>query len=90
MRVWRGRMRRQLERAYGHAWSGLGHWHFCAGADLAHGAAVVLAEIGNRFVIGNEPAREPHHLNVAPGLTLKPAARLDPIAVDIEPRSTDG
>src|SRR6266702_3336967 len=56
------------------------------GADLPDGAAVVLAEVGNRLVIGNKTAREPHHLNVAPGLTLEPAARLNPIkvAVDVE------
>jgi hypothetical protein len=29
-------------------------------------------------VIGNNAARKPHHLNVAAGLTLEPAARLDP------------
>ena len=29
-------------------------------------------------MIGNNAAREPHHLNLAPGLTLEPAARLDP------------
>ena len=56
------------------------------GADLPDGAAVVLAEIGNRLVIGNKAAGEPHHLDVAPGLTLEPAARLNPIeiAVDVE------
>ena len=37
-------------------------------------------------MIGNEPARQPHHLNAAPGLALQPAARLDPIeiAIDVE------
>jgi hypothetical protein len=56
------------------------------GADLPDGATVVLAEIGNRLVIRNKAAREPHHLNIAPGLALQPAARLNPIeiAVDIE------
>ena len=56
------------------------------GADLADGAAIVLAEVGNRLVIGSKPARQPHHLNVAPGLALKPPARLDPveIAVNVE------
>src|SRR6266702_6189763 len=59
-----------------------------AGAHLPDGAAVVLAEVGNRLVIGNKAAREPHHLNVAPGLMLEPAARLNPIevAVDVELR----
>src|SRR5262249_30744436 len=56
------------------------------GADLADGATVVLPEIRNRLVIRDQPAREPHHLDVAPGLTLQPAARLNPveIAVDVE------
>src|SRR5258708_11302467 len=35
------------------------------GADLPDRAAMVLAEVGNRLVIGNKAAREPHHLNVA-------------------------
>ena len=53
---------------------------------LAYRRPVILAEIGNRLVIGNQPAGEPHHLNVAARLTLKPAARLNPIeiAVDVE------
>jgi hypothetical protein len=42
---------------------------------------VILAEIGNRLVIRNQPAGEPHHLNVAAHLTLKPAARLNPIEI---------
>src|SRR5450756_1506155 len=56
------------------------------GADLADGAAVVLAEVGDRLVIGSKPARQPHHLNVAPSFTLQSPARLDPveIAVDVE------
>src|SRR6188472_4613500 len=55
-------------------------------ANLADGATIILAEVGNRLVIGSKPAREPHHLNVAPGLTLKPAARLNSveIAVNVE------
>ena len=55
-------------------------------ADLADGPAVVLAEIGNCLVIGNKPASEPHHFDIAARLTLKPAARLNPIeiAVDVE------
>src|SRR5207302_10300677 len=56
------------------------------GADLSDRAAIILAEVSNRLVIGSESAREPHHLNLAPGLTLQPAARLHPveIAVDVE------
>src|SRR5262249_16942475 len=55
-------------------------------ADQADGATVVPPEIGDRLGIGNQPACEPHHLNVTPGLTLQPAARLNPveIAVDVE------
>jgi hypothetical protein len=45
-----------------------------------------LAEVSNRLVVGSKAAREPHHLNVAGGLTLKPTARLNPveIAVDVQ------
>src|SRR5204862_948391 len=48
--------------------------------------AVILAEISNRLVIGNQPTCQPHHLNVAASLALKPAARLNPteVAVDVE------
>ena len=37
-------------------------------------------------MIGNEATREPHHFNIAPGLPLEPAARLNPIeiAIDVE------
>ena len=55
-------------------------------AHLADGRAIVLAEVGNRLVIWSQTPRQPHHLDVAPSLTLKPAARLDPIeiAVNVE------
>src|SRR5271154_1027232 len=53
------------------------------GADLADGEPIVLAEVGNRLVIGDETARKPHHLNVTPSLTLKPAARLNSIEIAI-------
>src|SRR5262249_4936350 len=55
-------------------------------AYLAYRSSVILAKIGNRLVIRNQPTGEPHRLNVAPGLTLKPPARLNPveIAVDVE------
>jgi hypothetical protein len=44
------------------------------------------AEVGDRLVIRRQPAGQPHHLHIAPGFALKPAARLNPveIAVDIE------
>src|SRR3984957_12175203 len=50
---------------------------------FADGSAIVLAEVGNRLVIGDEPASQPHHLNVAPGLVLKPPARLHPIEIAV-------
>src|SRR5262249_17913304 len=55
-------------------------------AHLADGGAIVLAEIGNRLVIWSQTSRQPHHLNVAPSLALKPATRMDPIeiAVNVE------
>jgi len=57
-----------------------------ARTHLANGTAIVLAEVGNRLVIGHEPARKPHHLDVVPSLTLQPPARLNPveIAINIE------
>jgi hypothetical protein len=53
---------------------------------LADRTTVVLAEIRNRLVIGSQSAGEPHHLDVASGLALKPPARLNSIeiAVDVE------
>ena len=49
----------------------------------ADGPAIVLAKVGNRLVIGNKPASEPHHFDVAYGLSLEPPARLDPIEVAV-------
>jgi len=48
--------------------------------------AVVFAEIGDGFVIRNEPSRQPHHFQIAASLTLQPPARLDSveIAVDVK------
>src|SRR5262245_31029583 len=40
------------------------------GAHLADGAAIIFAEIGYCLVIGNKPTRQPHHLDIAPGLAL--------------------
>src|SRR4249920_2047053 len=55
-------------------------------ADLLDRRPTILAEVGNRLVIGNEPARQPHHLNVAPSFTLKPPTRLNAteVAVNVE------
>ena len=45
---------------------------------LAYCRSIILAEVENRLVIGNEPAREPHHLNVAAGLTLRAVGSTGP------------
>jgi len=57
-----------------------------ARTDLLDGRPIVLAEIGNGFVIGNKPTQQPHHLEIAPSLALEPPARLHAIeiAVDVE------
>jgi len=57
-----------------------------ARTDLLDGRPIVLAEIGNRFVSGNKPTQQPHHLEIAPSLALEPPARLHAIeiAVDVE------
>src|SRR6516164_2582417 len=47
--------------------------------DLLNRWPTVLAKVGNRLVIRHEPAGQPHDLDIAPSLTLKPAARLNPI-----------
>jgi hypothetical protein len=52
-------------------------------AHLADRRPVILAEIGNRLVVGNQPTGELHDLNIATGLTFKPAARLNPIEITI-------
>src|SRR5258708_19453535 len=52
-------------------------------ADLLDRRPTILAEVGNRLVIGNQPARPPHHLNVAPSFTLKPPTRLNAIEVAV-------
>ena len=56
---------------------------FAQATVLLGAPLIVLAEVSNRLVIGNKTAREPHHLNVAAGLTLKPAARLNPIEIAV-------
>ena len=47
-------------------------------AHLADARAIVLPEIGDRLVIGDKPAKQPHHLEVAASLALKTTARLHP------------
>ena len=70
-------------------------WHFSvplsrttpqrdeAGANLADGAPVILAEIGNRLVVWRKAPRQPHHLDVAPSLAFQPAARLNPVEIAV-------
>src|SRR5258707_873527 len=55
-------------------------------ANLFDRCAIVLAEVGDGFVIRREPSGQPHHLKIAASLTLQPQARLDPveIAVNVE------
>src|SRR5919198_4659679 len=53
-------------------------------ANFADRRPIILAEISNRLVIGNQPTGQPHDLNVANGLTFKPAARLNPIEITID------
>src|SRR6185369_17944707 len=60
------------------------------GADLADGAAVVLAEIGDRLVVGHKAARQPHHFNVAQSLALKSPARLNQIEVAVDKELQQG
>src|SRR5262249_61914297 len=54
--------------------------------DLTDGGSVVLAEIRDDFVIGNETAQEPHHFEVTARFASKAPARRHPvdIAVDVE------
>src|SRR3984893_9483843 len=53
-------------------------------AHLADRGPVILAKIGKRLVIGNQPSGEPHDLHVAPGLPVTPAARLNPIEITVD------
>jgi hypothetical protein len=46
------------------------------GAYLLDCRTIVLAEIGDGFVVGREPSRQPHHLKIAASLALKPPAGL--------------
>jgi hypothetical protein len=45
-----------------------------ADADLAHGGAVVFAEIGDDLLVGNKPAQQPHDLKIAASFALETAA----------------
>ncbi len=52
-------------------------------ADPLDRRPTILTEVGDRLVIRNEPAGQPHHLNIAPCLALKPPARLNAIEIAI-------
>src|SRR6478672_2525403 len=41
-------------------------------------------EIGDGFVIRNEPSRQPHHFQIAASLTLQPPARLDSVEITVD------
>ena len=51
--------------------------------DLAYGLAIVLPEIGDGFEIRYQTTRQPHHLDVALGLTLQAATGLNAIEVAV-------
>ena len=53
-------------------------------ADLLDRSPAVLAEVGYRLVVRSKTASQPHHLNIAPSLTLKPPARLNPIEIAVD------
>jgi hypothetical protein len=52
-------------------------------ADFFDAGIIVLAEIGNRFVIGRKPGEQPHHFDVAAGFTLEPAARMHTVEIPV-------
>ena len=47
-------------------------------------SAVVAAEVGDGFVIGRQASGQPHQLDVALALPLKPAAGLDAVEVAVD------
>ncbi len=61
-------------------------------AHLAQRSAVVLAEIGDRLVVGHKAPQQPQKLQIAPGFALEPPARLHAveIAVDVELQENRG
>lgn len=52
-------------------------------ARLLNGAAVVLAEVGDSFVIGGQASCEPHQLDIAPRLTFESATRRNGVEIAI-------
>ncbi|KRQ17698.1 hypothetical protein AOQ71_00055 [Bradyrhizobium manausense] len=50
---------------------------------LAQRQAVILAEVRDRLVIGSKPPQQPHHLDIAPGLSFQPPARLHSVQIAV-------
>src|SRR5262249_43633153 len=46
--------------------------------------AIVLAEIRDRLEVRRQPARQPHHLEIAPRLPFQSSARLNPIEIAVK------
>jgi len=63
-----------------------------ARAHIAQRRTVVFAEVGDRLVVRDEPAQQPHDFYVTAGFALQPPARLKAvkIAVNVELRSPEG
>ena len=53
------------------------------GTDLADRRAVVLAEVGNRLVVGSQTTAQPHHFHVAARFAFQTAARLNLVEVTV-------
>lgn len=53
-------------------------------AHLAKSATIVLAEIGNRLVVRDQPTQQPHNFDVAARFPLQPAARLHSVEVAVD------
>ena len=51
--------------------------------NLLDRRAIVLAEVGDGFVIRREPSGQPHHLEIAASLALQPPARLHPVEIAV-------
>src|SRR5712671_2666181 len=45
--------------------------------------AIVFAEVRDRLVIRCEPTQQPHDLDIAPGFSFEPPARLNPVQIAI-------
>ena len=52
-------------------------------ANLSDRTAAVFPEIGDRLVVGDAAAKQPHHLDVATSLAFEPA-RLHPVEISID------